>query len=88
MDTTDLSGGCVGQVSIIEVRCRGGGQRGCQGHTWHLSFDGEKRKGPRGLSVHRPQAGLMRTHSFEDPVGVLLLQKTQILNKLQFLWCC
>lgn len=48
MDTTDLSGGCVGQVSIIEVRCRGGGQRGCRGHTWHLSFDGEKRKRTQG----------------------------------------
>lgn len=61
MDTTHLSGNCVGQVSITEVRCRGRGQIGCRGHTWHLSFDGEKLT--QGLSVHRPQARLVQTYS-------------------------
>lgn len=56
-----LSGGCVGQVSITEVRCRGRGQTGCRGHTRHLTFDGGKLT--QGLSVPRPQARLVWTYS-------------------------
>lgn len=55
VDTTDLSGGYTGQVSIVEVRRRGGGQRGCRGQTWHLSFDGEKqRRTQRSEHVQAP----------------------------------